>query len=541
MNVTNSSARIILLLLLVRIFQGLDIVDCFVGVSAFVHNSNVYHLSLQFTTFPHMHIPTRYHSQYCRDIHTNTGLQRQKQVFFRLRALFNTSDRKDGRFPNPITTSANTTLIKREQTKASTADSPSPIQAASAQSSSSSSNSTSNQTNVESELKDTSEIVYKGEEENDETTTDHDSECVIIYSDGNDPQMILNVDDIQASLQVNDTTAKVINPKISNATNDMEVIVKTDDDVSNNNNDDDDNDDNDNDNDDAVSIQLLQKDGVEPSGSKERKVKPRRKRRLILKAVNRVFTLVFACLVVSPMFSEEIMDVSRYGFSGQRPSFQNRQREEDLPPTTTRTMSGEKEDSTSMGQQEKSSGSESSTSSGVTTPLGSDQDSVTTSSGSKLDARRVMALSFITEAVDRVGPSVVRIDTETDMSGPEADVEGQQIPRSPGFVQQGQGSGLIISADGLVLTNAHVVEHASRVSVTLTDGRVFSGKVTGSDEITDIACVRLINGGSSSTFSADLPVAELGDSDELQVGRLVIAVGSPGGLDNTVYVLLRIT
>ena len=149
------------------------------------------------------------------------------------------------------------------------------------------------------------------------------------------------------------------------------------------------------------------------------------------------------------------------------------------------------------------------------------------------DARRKMALSFITEAVDKVGPSVVRIDTETDMAA--STEEGQAVPQSPtgGFVQQGQGSGLIISTDGLVLTNAHVVEHATRVSVTLTDGRVFSGQVTGSDEITDIACVRLVNGQSPSAFS-NLPVAELGDSDELQVGQLVIAVGSPGGLDNTV-------
>jgi S1-C subfamily serine protease len=105
-------------------------------------------------------------------------------------------------------------------------------------------------------------------------------------------------------------------------------------------------------------------------------------------------------------------------------------------------------------------------------------------------------------------------------------------------VQQGQGSGLIFSSDGLILTNAHVVEDATKVTVTLTDGRVYQAKVMGSDEIVDIAVLKILpyeNGnGLVPSPVANLPVADLGDSDSLLVGQIVIAVGSPGGLDNTV-------
>ena len=186
------------------------------------------------------------------------------------------------------------------------------------------------------------------------------------------------------------------------------------------------------------------------------------------------------------------------------------------------------------------------------------------SSPMPLQERRQVALSFVTEAVDKVGPSVTRIDTESHVSGPMSPFsvhppvpDGPPPPVStaqpPPVIQQGQGSGLIISSDGLVLTNAHVVEDATKVTVTLTDGRVYTARVCGSDEITDIAVLKILPSSSSSSSSAtttyndddpsatsastkirDLPVAELGDSDSLEVGRLVIAVGSPGGLDNTV-------
>jgi S1-C subfamily serine protease len=154
--------------------------------------------------------------------------------------------------------------------------------------------------------------------------------------------------------------------------------------------------------------------------------------------------------------------------------------------------------------------------------------------------RRNWALSFVSDAVTKVGPAVIRIDTETRDVVPEGMLS--QPPQS-GWVQQGQGSGLIFSSDGLILTNAHVVEDATSVTVTLTDGRSFKAQVKGLDEIVDIAVLKIMPDettvspvfpSSTPMNMANLPVAELGDSDDLQVGRIVIAVGSPGGLDNTV-------
>ena len=170
-------------------------------------------------------------------------------------------------------------------------------------------------------------------------------------------------------------------------------------------------------------------------------------------------------------------------------------------------------------------------------------DPTNTESSSSLDDRRSEALSFITEAVEKIGPCVLRIDTETKLVND--DQQSALPPSANGYVQQGQGSGLIFSKDGLVLTNAHVVEDASKVTVTLTDGRVYEAKVMGSDEIVDIAVLKIIPDDATLSTSSggtavvggtlpNLPVAQLGDSDQLTVGQLVIAVGSPGGLDNTV-------
>jgi small nuclear ribonucleoprotein (snRNP)-like protein len=155
---------------------------------------------------------------------------------------------------------------------------------------------------------------------------------------------------------------------------------------------------------------------------------------------------------------------------------------------------------------------------------------------SSLEERRLSAISFVTEAVQKVGPAVTRIDTETHMLSPEnggGSLGSSPLPPGPSFVQQGQGSGLIFTSDGYVLTNAHVVEDATKVTVTLTDGRVYTAQVMGVDEIVDIAVLKIIRDEIHDSTDP-LPVAELGDSDELNVGQLVIAVGSPGGLDNTV-------
>ncbi|WP_295477240.1 DegQ family serine endoprotease [Sutterella sp.] len=92
--------------------------------------------------------------------------------------------------------------------------------------------------------------------------------------------------------------------------------------------------------------------------------------------------------------------------------------------------------------------------------------------------------------------------------------------------QRGTGSGFIISNDGMILTNAHVVEGADRIVVRLTDKREFQGKVLGTDKQTDIAVVKI--------EAKDLPVLRIGDSSKLKVGEWVAAIGSPFGLDNTV-------
>jgi len=86
---------------------------------------------------------------------------------------------------------------------------------------------------------------------------------------------------------------------------------------------------------------------------------------------------------------------------------------------------------------------------------------------------------------------------------------------------QGMGSGIIIDSDGTILTNHHIIAGASRVAVTLTNGKRFAGTILGADRITDVAVIRVEANGLKS--------AELGDSDALKVGQLVIAIGNPFG------------
>jgi serine protease Do len=103
--------------------------------------------------------------------------------------------------------------------------------------------------------------------------------------------------------------------------------------------------------------------------------------------------------------------------------------------------------------------------------------------------------------------------------------EGRQ-PRE--FRQQGQGSGFIISSDGLILTNHHVVGDADRVTVRLTDGREFTAKIVGTDPPSDIAVIKIESQG--------LPVLPLGNSDAMEVGDWVIAAGNPFGLTQSITV-----
>jgi S1-C subfamily serine protease len=138
--------------------------------------------------------------------------------------------------------------------------------------------------------------------------------------------------------------------------------------------------------------------------------------------------------------------------------------------------------------------------------------------------------SFVTAAVEAVGPSVVRIDTErlverVPLEGylfPGLEPEGQRK-------ESGQGSGVILSEEGIIMTNAHVVNKANKVTVTLTDGRTLEGTVKGSDDFLDLAVIKITPPKGKS-----LPTAPLGRSEDLQVGDWVVAIGNAVGLDSTV-------
>ncbi len=134
--------------------------------------------------------------------------------------------------------------------------------------------------------------------------------------------------------------------------------------------------------------------------------------------------------------------------------------------------------------------------------------------------------NFIAAAVQKVGPAVVRIDaSRTVRQNSFRDFFGDGVSPS-NRTERGTGSGFILRSDGLVVTNAHVVDGADRVKVTLKDGRTLEGKVLGEDSLTDLAVVKI---------EADqLPTVTLGNSDLLQPGEWAIAIGNPLGLDNTV-------
>jgi Do/DeqQ family serine protease len=149
-------------------------------------------------------------------------------------------------------------------------------------------------------------------------------------------------------------------------------------------------------------------------------------------------------------------------------------------------------------------------------------------------------LNFIAEAAERVGPAVVRIDSARQLSS-QANVPepfknpffrrffGNEMPTPPEQrVERGTGSGFIISSDGRLITNAHVISGAQTVKVTLKDGRTFQGRVVGADSVTDLAVVKI--------NAKDLPIVRLGTAEKLTPGEWAIAIGNPLGLDNTVTV-----
>jgi len=150
--------------------------------------------------------------------------------------------------------------------------------------------------------------------------------------------------------------------------------------------------------------------------------------------------------------------------------------------------------------------------------------------------------SFVSKALSISGAAVVTIETERKivfsgegvlppgiLNDPYFErffgLRGFQIPRSR--IEKGQGSGFIFSKEGLVLTNAHVIEKTNQLIVGLSDGRRVLGKIVGQDSLTDLAVIKLEEKGP-------WPTAPLGDSNKLKVGDWAIAVGNPFGLENTV-------
>jgi serine protease Do len=162
----------------------------------------------------------------------------------------------------------------------------------------------------------------------------------------------------------------------------------------------------------------------------------------------------------------------------------------------------------------------------------------------------VRGLPDFADLVAQVGPAVVNVQVvERPAGGGNADSDNSEdeqddpfgdffrhfgiprgaIPQQPrNFAPvRGIGSGFIISADGYILTNAHVVNNASKITVKLTDRREFEGKVIGVDERTDVAVIKIAAKGN-------LPVVRLGDSSKLRPGQWVLAIGSPFGFENSV-------
>ncbi len=164
----------------------------------------------------------------------------------------------------------------------------------------------------------------------------------------------------------------------------------------------------------------------------------------------------------------------------------------------------------------------------------------------------VRGLPDFTELVEQVGPSVVNIRTlekvrqpEPGSGGPDEEMQelfrrffGMPLPNMPRQAPRqnrpqpeeaqprGVGSGFILTSDGFIMTNAHVVDGADEVLVTLTDKREFKARIVGADKRTDVAVVKINATG--------LPAVKVGDVSRLKVGEWVMAIGSPFGLENTV-------
>ena len=127
-------------------------------------------------------------------------------------------------------------------------------------------------------------------------------------------------------------------------------------------------------------------------------------------------------------------------------------------------------------------------------------------------------VSPVVAIAEKVTPSVVGVKT----FGTAYTYWGQRIPNQ----ELGSGSGIIYSEDGYIITNYHVIENATSVMITLSDGTEYDARIIGSDASSDLAVLKV--------EAENLPEAELGDSSSLQIGELVVAIGNPLGYENTV-------
>lgn len=143
----------------------------------------------------------------------------------------------------------------------------------------------------------------------------------------------------------------------------------------------------------------------------------------------------------------------------------------------------------------------------------------------KLDADASSFSQAFIEVAEKVTPAIVQIAVVSERENPHSDwffFPFKDMPKE----QKGSGSGIIISEDGYIVTNNHVVENASKVTVGLSDKRQFDAVVVGTDPLTDLAVVKI--------EEDNLPVAFLGNSDNLKVGQWVMAIGNPLSLSSTV-------
>ena len=142
------------------------------------------------------------------------------------------------------------------------------------------------------------------------------------------------------------------------------------------------------------------------------------------------------------------------------------------------------------------------------------------------------------DIVDRVAPAVVKVSIEHKITGGErqaSPLDNDFFRNFPGFpqnrqqrpqIERGVGSGVIVSGDGTILTNNHVVEGADKINIEMNDRRTFAAKVVGADPLSDLAVVKI--------EADNLPYLNLGDSDKVRVGDIVLAIGNPLGIGQTV-------